>query len=767
MNRWKQRLFFVIVVCAAIWGMLYQILIDPAHVMHELGGDGMKNYYAYLYHALYGSGWWFNGMNYPYGEHIMFTDGQPVLTLLLSYLGNWVHWSAEKLNVVINLVMAANLFVAITFTYKLLCRFRVQYTWATLFAIFIVMLSNQNFMIFGGYGLAYSCVVPVTFYWFVRYRDTNKLKYAVYLFLFACLVMFLHPYQLALILVWTGLYAAGYLLFVRSRVKAKMRHVLPMLVAVAGAVIVFKIFLVVTDPVIDRPVYPHGLLSYGTTGEHIFTYYYSPYWQFLQKSGVIQHLPENIKGYAYTGIVAIAVLGFFLLFILYRFLLKRDKQVRVYLPDSFSGVWLFIGFGALLFSMGVPFVWGLEVLFDYVASFRQFRALNLFGLIFYYTATVFVVAMLSQLFRNRKEQQKRLAVLWLIIPAIIWGYESYGVVRKFHVKGYGLRYNYEMFMSKHETSWPQLLSEHGYGSSDFQAILHVPYTHVGSEKIWLARSAWGCCLAMKAGYQLHLPLVDANMSRSSWSQTFKQVKIDGGPFTDKPLLYDVKDNRPYLLMRFAYEALNPDEQYIISQADSIGSTSDMIAYALYPDKLKKSDKQARAGIFAIAAQTSGKDTNLTGGDIYYKHYDTLTNDKVFWGTGAALPVIGKDTSLEVIDVTRWKKDVLYECSGWFLVNDFDYRSPDIIIDVFDKDGNCLLKNRAACNQATDVQDMWFRASNYFVLPATATTIVLSLKEHHKNVYYGFDELLIRQATDTVISVSNGRVMVNNHLLKPE
>ena len=136
----------------------------------------MKNYFAYLYHSLYGHGWQFSGINYPYGEHISFLDAQPAITITLSILRNWINWTPEQLNVILNVLMAFSFLLAIVYTYKVLCKFKVASTWAAIFAIFIVTLSAQNFNILGGYGLYYAFVTPLIFYWFILYKETGSLK---------------------------------------------------------------------------------------------------------------------------------------------------------------------------------------------------------------------------------------------------------------------------------------------------------------------------------------------------------------------------------------------------------------------------------------------------------------------------------------------------------------------------------------------------------------------------------------------------------------
>src|SRR5689334_3994983 len=84
----------------------------------------------------------------------------------------------------------------------------------------------------------------------------------------------------------------------------------------------------------------------------------------------------------------------------------------------------------------------------------------------------------------------------------------------------------------------QLLNKHNHKGSDFQSIILLPYIHVGSEKLWVSSTDWVVSLGIRPALELHLPIVDVMMSRTSWSQTLKQVRTVAGPFADKPLLRD-------------------------------------------------------------------------------------------------------------------------------------------------------------------------------------------------------------------------------------
>lgn len=759
-------LLAIIVAMCVTYYTLGTMVSHPHKYVHNLGGDGGKNYYTYLQHALHGHGWWFTGMNYPYGEHIMFVDGQPALSITLSWLRTYIPLTAGSVTAILSLLMAFTFMLAIIMVYKILLRYKVSHLLAILFACCIVVLSTQNTRMFGLYGLSYVCIMPMIFYWFIYYHDTGKWKYMAYLFILTCIAMFLHPYQLALVLVWGALYVLGYSIFIKGERRQKLKHLLPVILLVILPAFIFKAVSSATDPVKDRPGYPHGLLSYGVTGEDIFTSPHSPIWLYLQEQEIIKPMRFEQSGYPYLGIAPALVLCIFILVFVSGWLGKK-KDTDAYRLYGFSPLWFFIAFLALLYSMGVPFVWGLEKLYDYVASFRQFRSLGWFGLMFYHVGTVFTAVLLYHVSRRYVMEKKYiLLVLLFVLPMSLWLFEGYTVAGELRKNTLPAPYNYDFFHGNADQPWPELLKEKGYKSSDFQGIILMPFYHVGSEKLWLLKSGWGMTLAMKAAFQLQLPVVDVNMSRSSWGQTFKQVKIGGGPYAYKPLLYEVKDNRPYLLMYFELDKLNPDDQYLFSIADSIGKTSNAIAYALFPEKLRQRDAAARAEIMQIATGMKAGDSSFPGKAIYYNHFDNGGAKNAFFGSQGLLRQ--GDSMLLSTEVKDWDKEKMYECSGWFNVNSKDYTSPSFELHFFDAAWNRVNILPVSVTAATDNHPMWFRASSFFTVPPECAVMQLYLRVRKHETYHGMDEVMIRLAEDTIISKDDkGRIMVNNHLLIPE
>src|SRR5687768_16710515 len=62
----------------------YTRFILQAHqIAFSPWGDGYKNYYTLAYYLRYDCGIHFAGMNYPFGENVVFTDNQPAIAWLL------------------------------------------------------------------------------------------------------------------------------------------------------------------------------------------------------------------------------------------------------------------------------------------------------------------------------------------------------------------------------------------------------------------------------------------------------------------------------------------------------------------------------------------------------------------------------------------------------------------------------------------------------------------------------------------------------------
>lgn len=754
-----------VLFAACITYFMWPLLVThPGQLDMELGGDGSKNFFTFLYHSMYGKGIWFDGMNYPYGEHIVYVDGQPILSVTIAYLRDMVHFTLQDIVAILHLMMVFSFFLAIVYTYKILRAFGVVQVLAIIFAGFIITLSPQVFRVFGHFGLSYFCVIPMIFLWTIRYHRVGHWQYPLYIFVAGLIASFLHPYFGAVVLIWAGFYMVGYYIFNKDTLKKKLRHLVPLFISVISVFISIKLLVALTDPATDRPITPIGVLSNGTTGEDVFFSHLSPIWRFINENIYGIELRILNEGYAYIGFVTSIVLLLLVISVI-RKRIVRKKAEPMPSRNHFEPVWLFIGIAALLLGMGVPFVWHMEWLLDYITVFKQFRSLGRFSWIFYYVITVFAAVKINDWFLNTWVNKKVLAISGLAACVLLSGIDSFGYFAYARDRAGAAPGNYTAFFFN--DNWTQLLSKHGYKTDSFQALLLLPFYHVGTEKFTLnPNQDWALTLAMRASIEMHLPIVDAMMSRSSWTQAAAQARLLGGPMTNKPILE--ASTKPFLLI---YNMQTPEidgqSDYLLQAADFIDSISIFKVYACYPGRIKAHDKQVRDSINQYVSNVSSGDTCIGCSSPYFvEHFDMGKSSEKFFGEGAA-EVIEKDE--EYVAEFRFLDTLVaaekYEFSSWILVSQKDYKTPYFILDIFDVRGNIMVREEFGL-RPVDSYSLWFRLSKFVNLPSGTAMVKCLLVNKDGPTYTAMDELMLKPANATVISkLKDGSVMVDNHIFK--
>jgi hypothetical protein len=759
----KWLLMTIVFAVCIITCTLPGIMIHPWHQGPDLWGDGGKNTFAYLYHILYDKGSWFTGMNYPYGEHIIYTDGQPLLSVTLGHFNGIT--IAQSL-IVMWWLLGMSYILSVVYLWKILVHFGVKPFLAMIFAGLIAMLSPQIFGLQGHFGLAYGCIVPMLFYWGVKYNATPHWKFPVYIFLLGSVAVFLHPYFSALLLIWVSFYAVGYFIFIKAPSGNKIRHVAPLVVSIVLLFTFITIVIKITDPIKDRPANPYGMLEYCTTGEQIFTSYHSLIWKYVKDKVPAVAVSEGGEGCCYPGVIVLAIVVFS---IAGRIRNWRKKKQKPGLADvtAFSPIWPFIAFASLLFSMGVPFLWHMEWLLKYATAFRQFRTLDRFSWIFYYMITVYGVVILSSWYSKKlSENKKALAYTVMTAALVIWGIEAGGYIVYERENLSDGRDNYAALLGKKNNDWTGFLSGHQYGANNFQALLVLGFCEIGTDKLWLGKEKdlWGMYKGFIAGLQLHLPIVDAMMARSSWSEIEKQVKIAAGPYVHKPILDDIKSDKPFLLLYRSEDPPDPDQGYLIAASDFIGHFDECDVFACYPARIRANDKMKADSICAILPSIRDGDTCVKyTGPWYVNHFDTGKAGNILFG-GGALPEIKQfETAVAQIPLKPVYDKQVYEFSCWFLLGSEDYSSPYFKLDILDGMGNVISTTDVLTKESTDNHGLWFRAQAFVSIPANCTVVKCRLFNEPDNTYKVMDELMLRPADAVIISKAKGRTMVNNHL----
>ncbi|WP_118949601.1 glycosyltransferase family protein [Taibaiella helva] len=757
----KELLFLFLLNLIFCLCYFYPIIGRLNTIMMSASGDGIKNYFNYLYFIQYDYGSHFTGMNYPFGEHIIFTDNMPALAWPLAKLRNWFPGIVHYGLFLMHLTFIVSYFLCSLFIYRILSLYRVRGWWAVAAAIFIAYFSPQFFRLFGHFGLGLCCFFPMILYWIMQYERQRKGRYLVYITLHSLLFTLLHVYYLAFSLILILGYCFAYLVSVHRPLKRKLAYCFRLSMAVGAAIALFKLYLFLTDPVTDRPAYPSGYLTSGATFMDIATSYYN----FIGSSAfawIFGGSAHNTEGYCYLGFVSLLVL----LFLIYRLLrslvvrIVRRRKVAAHPVRSFR-TWLITALVVFMFAMGIPFIWGMDFLADYVSVFRQFRTLGRFSWITYYILMIYAAIFLYRWFSRMQRRGFRKTYLALTaVVCIIWLIEWNGYGQTIREECNLAAGHYTRFRLEGDTTWTTWLQEKGFSVDSFQGTIGLPYTHIGSEKVGMQEDYsaviyTGAQIACQTG----LRMTDVMMSRTSWSQSFANLRLCDGPLSGKPIA-DQFGDKPFLLFVQDRISLIMGERHLVQQASFIGHREGVDLYRLDLKAMEQHDQLYRDSLRDLAmiqTQTEG----LIGGPgfSYHNAFDNSPYEKPFAGKGAFPATPAEEQLLASVPVSHPTTDSLFTISAWFHCYDNSIM-PAVLYRQFDKNNQQIAEDSYPVSSTTFVTHMWFKADKEFKLLPQTTRMAIYVLRGPKS-YKAMDNLLIYPSRAVYFDRSGPVLMLNN------
>ncbi len=762
-NKGTRNGIIVLLAFAFTVFMLGNIVTEPWHTITNVSGDGGKNNFTFLYHVLFGKGVWFKGMNYPYGEHVTYADAQPLLSVPLSYIGKYC--TVSGLLTLMWWAVVLSYILGFYYLVKLFSFFKVDFWLALVGAALIIEMNPQLGRLGGHYGLSYVSFVPALFYFTYLYNLHGAYRYIIYLVIVGLVHAFLHPYYAAVFLIWVSFYSFGYFVSVRASIRNKIKHLIPVM---STAVLLFGIialFMRATDPCTDRPITPWGTLNHTTTLKDLFTAPVSTIWHFLlEKHWVTEHIMEVGEGNCYAGFAALMA---FPISVYFAF---RARKKGIELPQNGYQIWWIVGGLALLLAMGVPFVWHMQWLLDYVSFLKQFRTLGRFAWVFYYIITIYAVVSFQSILVFFKGRSKFGSALVAFLLGI-WCFEAYGYRRVINIVATNGKWEFDHAFKPEDGGLKKLLADHHLSRDSFQAALVLPYFSNGSEKLWVNCNndlgAWVSTNALEIGLTLNLPLFDAAMSRTSWKVAFNEVRFNAGPYCEKQPLTMLIDKRPVLLSVVDGGELNPDQSFMLKACDSIGRYKNAVYYIFHPEKALANDRQFVDSVNQLVEKCSIGDTCLYSTNSWVvNHFDGYPHRLALFGRGAA--PFQEESGKELFSYSVQPADCkqLYEFSVWFKLGSQDYKSPSVHIECYNKSGAKLKELDALTKESVDIENMWFRDFAWFTIPDSCVTVKGFLYPNDPISYFAMDEMMLRPANAIIVSKSENGKMVNNHIFPP-
>ncbi len=532
-NAGRGLLLMALVMMALLGIRHFDLLLAPNSFFIGDSLDGFRTMCANFFHLRHDADpSHFLGMHYPYGDSPGYADTIPILTNAVRYFFNG---SDHYLLASWNLALVLSQFFCGIFLYLVFRELELPVWYSIIVALGVSGLTPQHDRFAAHYALSYGFVIPLTLWLLLRFGRQPKVYLSILIGLIPILANQIHPYLMAM----SVFLVAGYLGF-RFLFQASWKnlawlssHGLLQLVLPLG----FLLYqTVLNDPIVDRPAWPWGFTFYKTRLQSILLPIDLPLGHYIEQN--YTHLGYVLtETRAYLG--AVTILGGLLLLFRsgYRRWVKKEREALM--PASLRYL-LWAALIILFYAACLPFVlFGWEWMTDYLGLLRQFRALGRFAWVFFYVSNVAVLYGLYQLISRMESQAWQRFTYGLVLTVLLVEGVGYIFWEKYDLVP---RPEYRDQFSRADNPWLYTIDLDRY-----QAILPLPYYHIGSENFWinplglhLHRSAW-------ASAESGLPNMGSYMGRTSISQSIKQIETVVEPYRVPALLDDLPNDKPLLL----------------------------------------------------------------------------------------------------------------------------------------------------------------------------------------------------------------------------
>jgi hypothetical protein len=752
-------LFLSLLLMSVFYGKL---LLHPCTTYFGSAGDGMQIYYETLFHIKYDTAYWMqNSINYPYGESIFFTGAMPFVNNLVKIFGpSAAPWGVG----LINLMMIFSPVIGAVFIYATFRHLRMPWHYGAICATFIAYLSPQLMRMYGHYSLQWVFLIPAMFYLLLRFYDQPSALKSLAIAFLVFLGASTHLYFLAFFAAIGGMYWA--ILFITrdrgfGRITFVLKHagiqfVLP--------VVLLQTLVMLSDHVSDRTVSPWGFLIYHSNSTGVFFPSGKPYEGLFRF--FMEPQPVELEGVAYIGLAAIVGLITITVIQLMRLFRGRFKLLLAVTDHKVLNIFFWTSLLMLIFSFGKPFVNGHEDWLPYLGPIRQFRALGRFTWIFFYIINIIAVYRLYKIVQQRKV----VSYAVMVLVAVFLFIDVYSFNRGFQDQ----LNNHIAALDDEKNQLPENAWLVNFNPSAYQAILPLPYFHNGSENLCripadgeIIQTSY--IVSLKTG----LPLMGVSSARVSLSQTAKMIPLVLDPVKRFPVLADLKDTRPLLLV-VREETLDEFEQKILSLAKPVAVSATYKVYSFDPALFKtfaakryeqvKNDHDSSAhfpsGIF------TSKDSAAT---LIYRSYDERKNKNSYRGEGCLREKIFEATRLYDSTIAVPGN---YIASFWFNRIDGD-GYPRTTVEVFARDTTNTVQPyyfvSNALKMVKAIDGHWGLIEFPVTVPVANAPVQITIwnKEMKKDELFEVDEFMIRPAGTDFYLLKGDTIIRNTRVYYPQ
>lgn len=711
--------------------MFHDNILNLNGFVFSSDGDGIKNYFSILNHVKNDAEYWqTEGMNYPYGEVIVYTDGQPAIANFLKILSSVFPEINNYLIGVLNFLMLSSIPIGAIFLFKTFKKLNLNSIASFLGVIIFCALQPQLPRMAGHYGLAYASVIPISLYLLTSFSLNRKQKNLILLFIHALLFFFIHPYM-GLLLSIFHLVFLTFTLLQQETLKSIWRKAWQPLFLILPAIL-FQVFLKLIDHHEGRVSSPDGFYNF-TASLHSF---FQPHASWAKSLFLLFAYEKKIswETLSYLGIANIVML---MLSPVVLFLsIKKEKEKLVQLIP-----FLLSGFALFLFAMGHPLHWETPPVAEIFPSLKQFRVLGRFGWLVFYVSTTLTVFLTHFILSKNKALGCSIASI-LAILSLIEGNHSNQIIAQ------AINQQPNSFIYQNLDPQQQELID-VIDSIHPQAIYTIPFNSIGGWEHQKVGDMYTLAQTQVLSYHTGIPMFGGSLSRTSETEAINGIKLMGTPLVEKnilPLLVE----QPIALINWNRK-ISKREQYWLEQSTQVFENGKVNVHLIYPSDFKpKHFNLLHDSLDSTLLNSSSIAILDTQKFVYLNTCDTNVNS-VFIHNRKALKVKTKEyTNLALLEAGTLQSGKQYSCSFWT-----NTAKPSMAFETFgilktDTTGVYSWINLTDTRKSQEIHKNWTLNEFDFTVPDTSSTYTLTVSgnSHFEHAY--FDNILIIEKGQKVL-----------------
>lgn len=524
--------------------LFYPIILRPNAYFFGSSGDGLKNYFSFTYYVQNNHSWTnFEGMNYPFGESVFYTDGHPLLAVIIKGIGYLFPSILSHSVGIINLLLLASLIVTVVYLFKIIRHFSIHPTIALFGAFAITLLSPQNGRLSAHYALAYSCAIPMIIYFLILYYEKIKCWKNGIIISLLCFVFFETHAYLGVICAGIVLLFAFTLGVKNSIKKESIRQSLWLFLIGIIPIVLFFSIVKLTDQHSGRTTNPWGIYENHAELSTLFLPYITE--NMIAVFPFLKGILQPWEGRAYIGFGTIITLIILLIrFVYFRIKSKENSQQQKQIPAVFNYL-LICSVVLLLFSLFIPFRFGYDDLLEQVAIIKQFRAIGRFVWPFYFVATLLYIIIGGKIYQyyQLKNNNKTAFFIGFLFPFLLFfeGHDSFVEQAKLLSLTQSI-YSNDPLSKQSQPNFSTL------PANKYQAILTLPYYTFGSDNLGINGSDKVYKWSFKAAQELKLPLLESYLTRLSIGESKMSMQLMSADFYKKEIEHYIPSKKPFLVI---------------------------------------------------------------------------------------------------------------------------------------------------------------------------------------------------------------------------